>query len=203
MQQTLLLIEHYRYLILFPLAAFEGPAVSLIVGFLIRLGYISLIPSFAILIMGDLIPDSIYYAIGRFGNKSNIVQKYSGENGKLTKNFQLAEKLWKHHGKKTMFLSKLAYGLSTIFLISAGMVKMPFRKFVTYAIPVTIFQYGIILTAGYFLGHSYESALKYVNYGGYVIAAIVVAIIVGYIFALRTARNKIESMEMTESSING
>jgi membrane protein DedA with SNARE-associated domain len=198
MNHALLLIEQYKYLVLFPLAAIEGPVVSLVVGFLIRLGYISLIPSFIILILGDLLPDSIYYAIGRFGNRSNVIQKYGNRSGLVSNNFTLAEKLWRHHGKKTMFFSKLAYGLSTIFLISAGLVRMPFKKFVAYAVPVTIFQYGIILAAGYFLGHSYESALKYVNFGGYLVADIVVVLIIGYIVALKYARGKIEKMEFDE-----
>ena len=198
MSQTLLLIEQYRYIVLFPLAMFEGPVVSLMIGFLIHQGFLSLVPSFAILMLGDLIPDSVYYAIGRYGNHKNVVQKYSSKSKIISSNFAIAEKLWLHNPKKTMFLSKLAYGLSTIFLISAGMVKMPFRKFVSYALPVTVFQYSIILALGYFLGKSYYSALPYISYGGYIIAGILVAFIIGYIATLRYARKKIEAMESFE-----
>ena len=69
------LLMTYRYLILFPLAAVEGPIVALLVGFLISLGYFQFFPAFGIMILGDLIPDSFYYYLGRFGNKKNLIEK--------------------------------------------------------------------------------------------------------------------------------
>jgi len=183
-----LLLTKYGYYILFPLAAIEGPIVSLAVGFLIYLGYFQFLPAYTLLLLGDLIPDTIYYYVGRFGNKRKIIEKYGSH-------LNLIEKLWQEHGKKTMFLSKLAYGLSIPFLISAGLVKMPFRRFIFYAFPVTLFQYGVIMMLGYFLGHSYQIAERYIQYAYVIVAVVFIIFIIIYVFIVKYARKQIKKME--------
>ena len=162
------LLIKYKYIALFPVAAFEGPVVSLIVGFLVRLGYLEFIPAFCILILGDIIPDTIY---------------------------SLVEKLWKNHPKKTMFFSKVTYGLATPFLISAGLVKMPFKKFISYTIPITLFQFGTIMTIGYLLGHSYELATPYIKDATVGLIFVAIFIIAIYSFFVKYARKQISNME--------
>lgn len=187
----LLLLTKYGYFILFPLAIIEGPIVSLVVGFLIYLGYLKFLPAYAILLLGDLIPDTVYYYIGRFGSKRKIMEKYGSR-------LNLIEKLWREHGRKTMFLSKLAYSLSIPFLISAGLVKMPYKKFISYAFSVTLFQYGIIMAIGYFFGHSYQIAERYIQYAYVIAAAILILFIVSYILITKYARKRIKEMEQKE-----
>jgi len=191
----LALIIHYRYLILFPLAAFEGPFVSVIVGFLLHLGYVSFLPSYFILIMGDVIPDSIYFYIGKYGNHKNVVEKYSKKLKGIAANFDIIEKLWREHPRKTMFFSKLAYGLSIPFLISAGLVGMSYRTFIEYTIPATLFQYGVLMAVGYYLGKSYALAEKYIKYGGLLIGGVLVIFVIIYIISLKYARKQIIDME--------
>ena len=182
------LIIQYKYLILFPLAAIEGPIVSLAVGFLIYGGYLQFVPAYIILIFGDLIPDTIYYYIGRYGNHKNLLAKYGSALGKL----------WRDHPGKTMFLSKLAYGLSTPFLISAGLTNMPLKKFWRYSVPVTLFQYAVILTLGYCLGHSYQLAIGYIKNAGIAIAGSVILLVVAYLIISRYARKQIVELEKSE-----
>lgn len=198
MEAFIPLLKQYGYFILFPLAAIEGPAISLLVGFLIYLGYFHFLPAYGVLILGDLIPDTIYYYIGRFGNRKKITEKY-GKNFKLLhQNFGLIEKLWHDHGRKTMFFSKLAYGLSTPFLMSAGLVGMPLGRFVAYALPVTLFQYAVFLTLGFLLGHSYQLAAPYIKYVGITIGVFLLVLILIYAFFVKYARKQISQMESEE-----
>ena len=186
MDHLVLLIENYKYLILLPLAIIEGPIVSLAAGFLIHVGYIKLLPTFAILIVGDLLPDTIYYYIGRIFRLNTI------------SNLTLLKKLWQDHPRKTAFFSKLAYGLSIPFLISAGLAKIPYKKFISYTFPVTLFQYGVIMAIGYSLGYSYELAKKYIEYAGIVMALILVIFIASYLFAAKYAKKQIKKIEQEE-----
>jgi len=64
----------YRYLALFPLACIEGPILALVVGFMVHLGYFSFIPAYFIMVLGDFVPDSVYYFIGRFGDKEKLIK---------------------------------------------------------------------------------------------------------------------------------
>ncbi|MBI3627850.1 MAG: hypothetical protein HY220_03890 [Candidatus Sungbacteria bacterium] len=164
MPNTLLhILITYRYLALFPLAFFEGPIVALAVGFLLSLGYFKVLPAFGIMILGDLIPDSVYYYLGRFGNQRKLIEKYRSSLKAVSLDFEFVEKLWINHPRKMMIFGKLAYGLSIPFLISAGLARVQFRKFIIYAVPVTIFQYGVIMGIGYYVGSSYLLAAQYVH----------------------------------------
>lgn len=198
MDTALGLLITYKYWLLFPLAAFEGPIVALLAGFMVYLGYLSALPAYILLLLGDLIPDTVYYYLGRFGNHKKLLDKYGAKHEFIVKNFNLVDDLWRDHGRKTMFLSKLAYGLSTIFLISAGLVKMPLKRFLSLAFPITVFQYGIIMIAGYYLGHSYLLAEKYIQSGAYIVAGILIIFVIAYILAAKFARREITKLEEEE-----
>ncbi len=198
MENLVLLLTNYGYFILFPLAVIEGPVVSLLVGFLMYLGYFQFFPALAVLVLGDVVPDVFYYYIGRFGNGKKLIEKYGARYNFISGNFNLVEKLWREHGKKTMFFSKIAYGLSTPLLISAGLVKMPLRRFVSYTIPISITLYTVIIIIGYYLGSSYQLAAKYINYAEIIIAIFFVIFIAAYVFSAKYARRQIEKMEKEE-----
>jgi membrane-associated protein len=185
----------YRYVALLPLAIFEGPIVALAAGFLVRLGYFNFLCALGVMILGDFIPDSIYYAIGYFGNRDALVKKFDTESKIVSKSVGHFEKFWNEHPTKTMFISKLAYGLSTFLLITSGVALISYVSFFWRALAVTIFQYGILMIVGYYLGHSYEHALPYVKHIGVIVSAAALLFLAGYFWLQRYVRNKITTME--------
>ena len=193
------LILTYRYAILLPLAIVEGPLVALASGFLISLGYLELLPVIGVMILGDLVPDSLYYYFGLRGHQKGFASRYIARTAFVATHLELLQKFWTTHPGKTMFLSKLAYGLSIPLLISAGFVKMSYRTFITYSIPVTIFQYGIIMAAGYYLGHSYQSASKYIEWVGAGITVILVLCVIAYVVIQQYARKEV--MRLSEKDL--
>lgn len=198
MQPILILLVKYKYVILFPLAAFEGPIMSLVVGFLIFSGTFNFWPAYIILLFGDIVPDTLYYYLGYFSDKIKFIQKYFLKSDSLVKNMSIVKNLWEKHPFKMMFFGKLAYGLATPFLISAGVIKMPYKKFISYTIPITCFQYATFLGIGYYLGKSYEIAVKYIDFFYVSMAVIVVIFIIFYVRMVKYARKEIISLESTE-----
>jgi len=196
--KIILLLNTYKYLVLFPIVAVEGPIVALAVGFLVHMGTLEVVPSFLILILGDIIPDSFYYFLGYWGSDTKFARKLISRSSFFSKHLDLTHKLWTDHGKATMFFSKLAYGLSIPFLISAGSVKMPFTKFLNYAIPVTIFQYGVLMLVGYSAGRLLLLTSVYVNFTYYSIAALLVLFIIAYVMVSKYAKRKVEDIENEE-----
>lgn len=184
-------IVTYRYWALLPLAILEGPIIALLVGFMVHLGFFSILPAYIMLILGDFIPDSIYYFIGRFGNKNKIIKKYGSKSELLTRHLDHLEKIWHQNSLKTMFISKLAFGFSIPLLITAGMVHLPYKKFLWQALVVTIFQYGILMAVGYYLGQSYKLAIPYIKYAGFIFAGIIILLISGYFLFKIYIKNKI------------
>lgn len=192
------LLLKYKYFVLFPLAAFEGPLVSLAVGFLVHAGVLSFWPSYLILISGDIIPDSIFYYIGYFGDKTRLFQKYFSNSKLLRDYFPAVLGLWRNHPRKTMFFGKLAYGMALPFLVSFGMTKLSYKKFISYTVPISIFQYGLIMWIGYGMGGFYEAAGRYLKLAYFAMTAITILLVILYVLVSKYSKRKIAAMGMEE-----
>jgi membrane protein DedA with SNARE-associated domain len=198
MNSILLLVLQYRYLIILPFAIIEGPIFALLIGFLVYAKVLDLIPAFFVMVIGDFIPDTAYYFIGYYGYQKGIVGKIFRKEGRIFEHVEIIKGLWQKHPRKTMFVSKLAWALSTPLLITAGLAKIPYKKFFTYALVVTFFQYGLCMGIGYYLGYSYQTAVKYAQLGGIIFAAILILFIVGYVFVAKYFRKQFIKIEQTE-----
>ena len=159
------LLLAYRYWILFPIAVFEGPFVALIVGSLCAFGYFNPFISYLILILGDFIPDTGLYLLGRYGKRAALIEKYGHKIGITPDRFAHIQELWKTHPRKTMFMSKLALGLASAFLVSAGLSGLSPRLYYSIAIPVTLFQYAALLFIGYHFTNSLTAISDYLGKG--------------------------------------
>jgi len=199
MDWIIALLFQYKYFILLPLAMFQGSLTSLISGFLIYTGFINAGLAFIIIMLGDFIPDTIFYYIGYYGQNTKLVKKYVLDNKFFYDHINVINKLWSDHSRKTMLLGKMSYGFAVPFLLSAGMVRMPYRKFISYAMVVSTFHYGIILMVGYFLGSSYAKASFYMNFVQYGLALLALSFLVIYFFVLRYARKKIIDLVEAEN----
>ena len=94
-----------------------------------------------------------------------------------------------------MFMSKLAYGLSTLLLVSAGMVNLPIGKFFRLALIVTLFQYALLMYAGYHFGNAlFAEADRYITYAGYAAAIFVTLFIALFIVVKRYAKKELETL---------
>ncbi|MDP3771762.1 MAG: hypothetical protein Q8Q94_00085 [bacterium] len=197
MPDLLALVIQYRYAILFPLAFFEGPIVSFVIGMLIARGYFNVPLAYTILILGDLIPDTAYYLLGRYGERKTLISRYAAKIGIKENHFGAIRKLWHNHPGKTMFFSKLAYGLSTPFLVFAGVVGMPVKKFISYALPVTLIQYALLMALGYYFGGSFNIIAQSFKDIQIIIVAII-ALAFGYYLLQCYMRKKLLQEEKKE-----
>lgn len=184
------LIETYRYWVLLPLALFEGPITAFVVGMLVAFGYFNLFAVYAIMVLGDLIPDVIYFMFGRYGGKKDFIRRQFAKVGIKDEDIEVIRGLWANHGVKTMAFTKLAYGLSTPFLISAGLVGMPLRRFLTYTVSVSLVQYAIFLALGYYFSNSFGTVTNILENMQYLVAAVGV-VALGYYFLTRYMRKRL------------
>lgn len=146
------LLEQYRYLVLFPLACLEGPILGFVSGALIPLGYFAPVPLLATLVLADVIPDIAYYYAGRWGKQKALLERF-GHKLKLTpERVELLRHLWHEHPVKAMMVTKFSYGLSTPLLIIAGLVHLPFSKFWKLSALLALLQYSVLVGLGYFFG---------------------------------------------------
>lgn len=180
------LIIQYRYWILIPLSLMEGPVVAFVAGTLASVGYFSIYFLAALFFIRDVGLDGVYYAIGHFGGRSVFAMRMLSKIGVTEGHLENIRVLWERRPGWTMLIGKLSYGIASAFIVVAGMVKMPLRKFFFYGSIVAVLQYGTLLFLGYFLGASFGGSIsKIIDNVQYVIAFAAIAISAYYILTLR------------------
>ena len=186
-------IIHYGYWIMFPLMIIEGPIITVIAGFLSSLGYFNIFVVYFLMVLADLIGDTVYYAIGRWGGKP-IINKWGRHIGITAKHVFKIERKLTNNGCKILFFGKLAHGFGTVFLLAAGAAKMSYWRFILFNIMPTLLKSLIFLLIGYYLGHAYKRISVYLDYTAIVMVVLAIIFIIIYLIIKRIAK-KYESEE--------
>src|ERR1019366_5473637 len=162
------ILMKYRYWIIIPLSLVEGPMVAVATGALSSLGYFNPYVACSFFIAKDVLVDGGYYYLGRVAGDHPFCARLL-ERMRVTANeVERVRGLWSSHGWRTMFVGKLAWGLSPLFLAAAGIVAVPVSLFIRYAAGVALVQYVILFLLGYYFGSAtatVSAALRIVQYG--------------------------------------
>ncbi len=151
------LIMHYRYAALVPGVLLFGPATSIVAGFLIRTGYIDLLPTCLTLAGGELASDVVWYWLGRRYGHSFVGRfgRYFGINDETVSK---AKRVFHLYHDWIIFISKLTagFGFAPAIFFTAGLSHVPFRRYMVLNVAGQIVWTGGLLAVGYFLGHLYS-----------------------------------------------
>jgi len=177
----------YGYFILFPLVVIEGPIVSILAGFIASMGHLNLFISFGVIIVADLIGDSMYYYIGYSGRKSFIKKwgKYIGINEKRVEQI---EGHFKKHSAKTLIAGKLSQGVGAVILVAAGIAKMPFWEYLWYNFLATVPKSLILLLVGYYFGRAYVEFNNYLSYTTFIMIGLAILFVAAYFLIKKFAK---------------
>lgn len=164
-------LKHYGYFAMLPLMVIEGPVVTIISAMLASLGAFWWPIVLLFSIAGDLIGDMIFYGIGKKWGMRFVrgPGKYFG----ITESLVLRmEKYFAKHGGKTIFAVKSTTGLCWATFVTAGIVKMDFKKFMQYSFFGGIVWSGFLVAMGYFYGYLWKSIKHYISWVGWIIFGI-------------------------------
>jgi len=154
LQQIIFLLTAHKYLFLFPVVVVEGPIITVIAGFLSSLGLLNIFIAYAVVVVGDIAGDIMYYALGYYG-KQRFINGWGRFLGITLERVERLEKHFEKHSGKTLVIGKLSHGVGAIVLVAAGIARMPFRKFVWYNFIPSLPKSLILLLIGYYSGESY------------------------------------------------
>jgi membrane protein DedA with SNARE-associated domain len=143
------LIAHGSALIL-PLAVIEGPIVTIVTGFLTAQGYFGWYWALPLLMIGDVIGDVGYYAIGRSGIAR--LGRIVGIRGALTP--ALRRDLTRN-ATKMLLIGKWTHTIGGLVLVGSGMLRMPLPRFILVNLLATIPKSAVLFGLGYFAGDHY------------------------------------------------
>lgn len=170
----------HGYWIVFLIMCVEGPITTAAAGFLAASGIFNPGIILALSIMGDLVPDSLYYYIG-YGSRSSFIKKIGHWLGFNDQRIEKTEAQLKAHFGKTMLALKLTPVVSTLGFVAVGYLRMSFRKFIGWCSAVTVPKSILFLLIGYFFGQLYNIN-QYLHYAS-VLFPVAVVLLAGAIFA--------------------
>ena len=184
-------IDSSKYVLLFLGTLIEGPIVMITSGFFYGFGQFDFVPMYSALVLGDFTGDIIWYCVGRFGTR-NTIFKYGHFLGITPIKLEKMEKLYNKHHQKILIISKLTMGLglSLVVLITAGIFKIPLKKYALINIIGDFIWTGILLFIGYSLVSIYVIIPKSVK----IIFVIFVALLV--IFGIKRINKYLEKIDI-------
>ena len=146
----------------FPIAIAEGPIISVLSGFLVGGGVFNAYIAFIVLLVGDIVGDSIYYAIGYYGGKK-VIPKF-GHRVKITEEkIALLENRFNKNDWKLLLFAK-TQAIGSIILMTSGLVKMSFSRFVFFNTIGSIPKIILFMIIGFYFGRAYLIINTYLGY---------------------------------------
>lgn len=184
------LLSHYKYAFLLPVAAVEGPIISILGGFLASTGHLNIFLVYVVVVLGDLIGDTAYYMLGRMGGRS-FAQKHGKLVGITEQRLVRLESHFKDHAGKTLVIGKFSHGLGAVVLFAAGMGRVTYPKFAIYNLWSTGLKSLILVIAGYYYGYAYQRINDYFGYASYFFIGLAGIIVIAYILVMRRVRREL------------
>jgi membrane protein DedA with SNARE-associated domain len=132
----------------------------------------------------------VSYAVGRIGQRP-VVERV-GKYALITrKDIDRAERFVAGRGAWTVVVGRMLPVIRAFVSIVAGLVEVPAVPFGLLSLTGTVLYAIALSVAGYELGSAWHSVSHYVSIGGYVIVAIVVLAIAGFVvYRLREVRRE-------------
>lgn len=183
------ILEHYKYAIIFPIAIFEGPIIIVITGFLANLGILNVFVAYCVVVVADIIGDSLYYSIGRFGGRSTWLKKYGHFFGYSENSEKFLENHFKKHKVKTFLIAKVTHGLGGTVQIVSGIARVTYVEFLLLSLLGTIPKTLVLFVLGFYVGQSYVKIDNYLHYIAFFTLGGVILVVLYFVVLKKITRN--------------
>jgi len=150
------LLSEHRYIFSFLGALFEGTYIMILTGVLFKFGYFKFWGLITALIAGYFLNGVGFYLIGRMGGH-RVLEKWGKRLHITRKLLEKLEEYFKKHSIKTLFITRITYGLSIPAFIIAGSFKMKWKKFIVVNLVAAIVWILGMVGLGYVFGVSYKA----------------------------------------------
>lgn len=191
----------HSYLFLFLFSCIEGSMVSTAAGVLARLGYFNIFIVLIISILGDLIPDIIYYYIGKNGHNFFKKKKIIGDNNSRFKNLINLKELSEKHPIKSLVFVKFSPFIGHFGLIAIGSFKPDVKKYIKNVFVISIFKSLFFVFLGYLSGSAYVYIVKLINSVEKGVLIAIVIVVIGFILYKIFMKKELKDIESEEEKL--
>ena len=132
-----------------------GETILLFAGFLAFHGRIQLLPAILVAIAGATIGDSLGYVLGRFGGIA-LFNRFFRRVPWVAKRFEQAHVLFLKYGQWAVFTARFITGLRVFAGILAGIMLMPYPRFLLFNFTGAVCWALVISSVGFLFGGSWN-----------------------------------------------
>jgi len=155
LDQVVQLMQSHGLWLLAPIAILEGPIITVIAGYLAHLGAFSPVAAYVIVVLADLVGDTLFYLFGRSGI-GWLSPRWRARLKLSDDRFAALAGHFRDKGGRTLIVGKLTHTLGALALIAAGVAHMRFLPFLWYNLIATLPKSLFFLVLGYSLGLAYS-----------------------------------------------
>ncbi len=124
-------------------------------------------------ITGAVLGDIAGYIIGRKGGY-RFFSRY-GRYFRFKQSYlETTQAYFLRHGGKTVFIGRFVPFVKVFAPMTAGIGRMPFARFLAWAVPGAVLASSLLITGGYLFGESWRRVNEYIGWVAGVIFAVVV-----------------------------
>ena len=171
-----------------PLPA-PGDIVILFAGYRASMGEMGILEATVAVVLAVQLGSTILYTVSRKVGHT-ILFKYGRLIHLDERKLEKVERWIVKHGPVMVLVGRLTPGLRTPTSIMAGVFEVPFKYFLAYATLAALIWSGFWLASGYFFGKRMLPALQYFHYTGYVVMAVLAALVVWAVFRVWKERSQ-------------
>ncbi|HJW53885.1 MAG TPA: bifunctional DedA family/phosphatase PAP2 family protein [Burkholderiaceae bacterium] len=149
-----------------------GESIVLIGGFFAGQGAFDLDALILVIAIGAIIGDSLGYEIGRRLGRPSFI-RYGGRFGITEDRVKKADRFFRRHGGKAVFLGRFVGFARALVPFLAGSSEMRYRRFfLCNALGACIWS-SVVTLLGYFLGASWGTAEKWIGRASLIVGGII------------------------------
>lgn len=166
---------------------FPGETMVILGGFYAATGELSLVWIAAVAAVAGIAGDNVGYLVGkRFGRR--VLERFGRFVFLTPRRLDRAERFYRKHGGKTVFLGRFIPVIRSLGCLVAGMSRLSYGRFFVYDAAGAILWAIANTVVGYLLGRGYERVERYLGGAGVLALVLLIALVW---FSARWGRRKV------------
>lgn len=164
-----------------------------VAGVLSRHGTLNWGLAYAACLIGAILGDCVMYSIGRYFGRSVLRERHWFAPFLTPEREALIEENIKRHGLKVFFLARFLVGLRSPVFLAAGILRVPFRRFLLMDLLCATVVVSFFFSLGYIFAYHIRAWLESIRHAEYALTGTVlstIAVVGLYYYWVRRRRAK-------------
>lgn len=187
LESIIWLLEQYGYVLLFIVAMFEGPIITVLGAFLASQLYFNVFFVYAVVVAADITGDVLYYSIGRLASQNPRWYRVLGID---PQEFSELRAQFRNHLGKTLITGKFTQ-TGFIVLPAAGASRMPLIPFIGFNLLASLPKSLAFVLAGFFFGSAFLAIDKGIRLYAFVMGSVLILAFAAYLYHRKKRRSAI------------